>query len=63
MSLLIIVYSPLPLSSPLSYNLNHMMVELIVDELTEFTYMAEIAGIWYSIKGTEYGLEVFNVCT
>lgn len=33
-------------------------MELVVDDLTEFSYMTALAGIEYGIKGTDYGIEV-----
>ncbi|XP_035713273.1 insulin-degrading enzyme [Folsomia candida] len=52
------IFSPLPLIEPLNANLNHMLVALIKDLLTEYSYAASVAGLHYVIADSVYGLEI-----
>ena len=48
--------SPLAYVDPHHSNLVSMFVRLFDDALTEYTYNAEIAGLWYSLQPTKYGI-------
>ena len=48
--------SPLAYVDPHHSNLVSMFVRLFDDALTEYAYNAEIAGLWYSLQPTKYGL-------
>ncbi|KAK2177670.1 hypothetical protein NP493_586g01027 [Ridgeia piscesae] len=48
--------SPYAYMDPLSTNLTYMFVNLLKDELTEYTYDAELAGLMYDLHSTIYGL-------
>ena len=48
--------SPLAYVDPHHSNLVSMFVRLFDDALTEYTYNAEIAGLWYSLQPTKYGM-------
>ena len=52
------VCSPYAYMDPLSTNLTYMFVNLLKDELTEYTYDAELAGLMYDLHSTIYGLTV-----
>ena len=43
---------------PLHANLNALFTQLFDDALTEYSYMAEIAGLRYSLDSSIYGLTV-----
>ncbi|CAG7816471.1 unnamed protein product [Allacma fusca] len=53
-------HSALPLVDPLNSNLNYMMVEAVKDALTEYSYSASVAGLYYQITETIYGHEVLD---
>ncbi|GFO42674.1 insulin-degrading enzyme [Plakobranchus ocellatus] len=48
--------SPLAYMDPLHTNLNALFTQLFEDALTEYTYMAEIAGLRYNLDSSVYGL-------
>ncbi|GFS16143.1 insulin-degrading enzyme-like [Elysia marginata] len=48
--------SPLAYIDPLHTNLNALFTQLFDDALTEYSYMAEIAGLRYSLDSSIYGL-------
>ncbi|XP_046746475.1 LOW QUALITY PROTEIN: insulin-degrading enzyme-like [Diprion similis] len=48
--------SPLAYMDPVSRNLAHMFVELFRDSLNEYTYAAELAGVWWSLSHSNYGM-------
>ncbi|XP_072026752.1 insulin-degrading enzyme-like [Amphiura filiformis] len=50
------LYSPLAYMDPLHCNLTCLFAVLLRDELNEYAYDAELAGINYSIESTIYGL-------
>jgi hypothetical protein len=52
------IFSPLPLMDPLNCNLNHMLVTMVKDLLTEDSFAASVAGLNYDIVDSVYGLEV-----
>ena len=47
---------------PLHCNLTCLFAVLLRDELNEYAYDAELAGINYSIESTIYGLLVGPLC-
>ncbi|KXJ05018.1 Insulin-degrading enzyme, partial [Exaiptasia diaphana] len=53
---------PLAYVDPAHCNLSSIFVKLLKDELNEFAYDAEIAGISYSIDNTMYGMSVSIFC-
>lgn len=55
-----IVFSALPLKSPLNAALNYMLKVTLEDSLNEFAYAATIAGLEFSLTETVYGLQVRN---
>ncbi|KAK0053563.1 insulin-degrading enzyme-like isoform X1 [Biomphalaria pfeifferi] len=48
--------SPVAYMDPLHTNLNALFTQLFDDALTEYSYMAEIAGLKYSLNNSIYGL-------
>ena len=40
-------------------NLNAMFVNILNDALTEFSYDAELAGLWYSLIHTSHGVLLY----
>uniref|UniRef100_A0A0B7AYG5 Insulin-degrading enzyme n=2 Tax=Arion vulgaris TaxID=1028688 RepID=A0A0B7AYG5_9EUPU len=50
--------SPLAYMDPLHTNLNAIFTQLFDDALTEYSYMAEIAGLKYSLDSSLYGLSL-----
>ncbi|CAL1547485.1 unnamed protein product [Lymnaea stagnalis] len=48
--------SPVAYTDPLHTNFNALFTQLFDDALTEYTYMAEIAGLKYSLDSSIYGL-------
>lgn len=63
--------SPIVYSDPLNCNLTHLFVNLFRDELNEYLYSAELAGLRFDVQNTSYGVSVssfffifffFNVC-
>ena len=50
--------NPLVYLDPLNVNMANLYVELLKDSLTEYSYMAELAGLKYSISATNYGLNL-----
>ncbi|XP_059153920.1 insulin-degrading enzyme-like isoform X2 [Physella acuta] len=48
--------SPIAYTDPLHTNLNSLFTQLFDDALTEYSYMAEIAGLKYSLDSSVYGL-------
>lgn len=52
------MFSPLAYSDPISCNMTHMFVGLIKDQLNEFLYDAELAGLKFAVSNTTYGISV-----
>lgn len=50
--------SPMAYSDPLNCNLTHMFVQLFKDELTEYLYEAELAGLRFGVSNTSNGISV-----
>ena len=50
--------NPLVYLDPVHVNMCNLFVELLSDALTEYSYAAELAGLKYNIKRTNYGLNV-----
>lgn len=50
--------NPLAYLDPVHVNMSNLFVELLSDSLTEYSYAAELAGLKYNIKPTNYGLNV-----
>jgi insulysin len=50
--------NPLIYTDPVNVNMANLFVELLCDSLTEYTYSAELAGLKYNIKPTNYGLNI-----
>lgn len=50
--------NPLIYIDPVNVNMTNLFVELLCDSLTEYTYSAELAGLKYNIKPTNYGLNI-----
>lgn len=50
--------SPLAYSDPLNCNLTHMFVQLFKDQLNEYLYEAELAGLRFSVSNTANGVSV-----
>ncbi|XP_066145097.1 insulin-degrading enzyme isoform X3 [Euwallacea fornicatus] len=48
--------SPMAYLDPLNCNLTHMFVQLFRDELNEYAYTAELAGLKWELINTKYGL-------
>ncbi|KAL1510015.1 hypothetical protein ABEB36_004673 [Hypothenemus hampei] len=48
--------SPMAYLDPLNCNLTHMFVQLFKDELNEYAYAAELAGLKWELINTKYGL-------
>lgn len=53
--------SPLAYMDPLNCNLTHMFVKLVCDQLNEYLYDAELAGLNMSLDNTASGLSVSGV--
>lgn len=54
--------SPMAYLDPLNCNLTHMFVQLFRDELNEYAYAAELAGLKWELINTKYGLIVRHFC-
>lgn len=52
------LFSPLAYLDPLNCNLTYMYAQILEDSLNEYAYAAELAGLRWSMKNTEYGLQV-----
>jgi insulysin len=50
--------NPLVYLEPVNVNMTNLFVELLKDSLTEYAYMAELAGLKYSVNASNYGLNV-----
>lgn len=50
--------SPIVYSDPLNCNLTHIFVQLLKDQLNEFLYDAELAGLKFAVSNTTYGISV-----
>lgn len=50
--------SPIVYSDPLNCNLTHMFVYLFQDQLNEYLYAAELAGLRFGVSNTSYGISV-----
>ena len=50
--------SPLAYASPHYTNLTSMFARVFQDSLTEYTYDAELAGLWYALACTKHGLSL-----
>lgn len=50
--------SPLAYSDPLNCNLTHMFVQLFKDQLSEYLYDAELAGLRLGVSNTASGISV-----
>ena len=50
--------NPLVYLDPVNVNMANLYVELLKDSLTEYSYMAELAGLKYALNATNYGLSV-----
>lgn len=50
--------SPMAYSDPLNCNLTHMFVQLFKDELNEYLYEAELAGLRFGVSNTSNGISV-----
>lgn len=50
--------SPLAYSDPLNCNLTHMFVQLYKDQLNEYLYEAELAGLRFNVSNTANGVSV-----
>lgn len=53
--------SPIVYSDPLNCNLTHLFVNLFRDELNEYLYSAELAGLRFDVQNTSYGVSVSNL--
>lgn len=50
--------SPFCYADPLSANLTYMFVTVFKDALTEYAYDAELAGLYYDLTKSMYGIKV-----
>lgn len=50
--------SPMAYSDPLNCNLTHMFVQLLKDQLNEYLYEAELAGLRFAVSNTSNGISV-----
>ena len=50
--------SPMAYADPLNCNLTHMFVQLFKDELNEYLYAAELAGLRLGVSNTANGISV-----
>jgi insulysin len=50
--------SPIAYLDPHHYNLAYMFVSLFNDAMNEYVYDAELAGLWYSMSSTKYGISL-----
>lgn len=50
--------SPIVYSDPINCNLTQMFVHLFQDQLNEYLYPAELAGLRFSVANTSYGVSV-----
>lgn len=50
--------SPMAYADPLNCNLTHMFVQLFKDQLNEYLYQAELAGLRLSVSNTASGISV-----
>lgn len=57
-SLKVLVSSPNACLTPLHFNLLSMFIRLVRDEMVEFGYDAELAGIKYSVDWTSTGFQI-----
>ena len=58
MIILFIYFSPIANTTPLFINMLGMYLTLLRDELIEYAYDAELAGIDYYVVATNYGVWV-----
>lgn len=50
--------SPMAYADPLNCNLTHMFVQLFKDQLNEYLYEAELAGLRLGVSNTAHGISV-----
>lgn len=50
--------SPMAYADPLNCNLTHMFVHLFKDQLNEYLYDAELAGLRFGVSNTANGISV-----
>lgn len=50
--------SPMAYADPLNCNLTHMFVQLFKDQLNEYLYEAELAGLRFGVSNTANGVSV-----
>lgn len=50
--------SPIVYSNPSNCNLTHLFVQLLRDELNEYLYDAELAGLKFAVSNTTYGISI-----
>ena len=43
---------------PIQCVMTHLYVELVKDAFNEYAYAADISGIEFTLKSTQYGMEV-----
>jgi insulysin len=54
----IMLLTPLAYSSPRNHVLSNIFVSLLADELTEYSYDADLAGLSYSLRCVEQGVQL-----
>ncbi len=50
--------NPLVYLDPVNVNMANLYVDLLKDSLNEYSYMAELAGLKYTVNASNYGLNV-----
>lgn len=50
--------SPIVYSDPLNCNLTKLFVQLFRDQLNEYLYSADLAGLRFNVSNTTYGVSV-----
>ncbi|XP_063697164.1 insulin-degrading enzyme [Culicoides brevitarsis] len=50
--------SPIVYSDPSNCNLTHLFVQLLRDDLNEYLYDAELAGLKFAVSNTTYGISI-----
>lgn len=50
--------SPIVYSDPINCNLTHLFVQLLKDQLNEYLYDAELAGLRFAVSNTTYGISI-----
>lgn len=58
-ALVVVFRSPLVYVDPAHVDMTNLFVQLFQDALNEYSYDAELAGLYYNLDSTRYGLQVW----